>query len=174
MKLHLGCGQIIKPGWENLDLEPGAGGRSVDLTKPLPYPSGTVEAVFSEHFIEHITQEQGKALLRECHRVLIPGKWVRVSTPNLYVLAKDYLYDNTSRWQQTGWEPMTPAELLNQGMRFWGHQYLYDARELTRAFHRAGFTNVRLVEWRKSQLDELNELEARTFLDDLIMEAQKP
>src|SRR5687768_18017028 len=41
-----------------------------------------VEAVFAEHFLEHLPVDAALSFLLEAHRVLAPGGWIRLSTPN--------------------------------------------------------------------------------------------
>ena len=53
-----------------------------DLTKPLPFADGTVDAVYSSHFLEHIYLSDAEAILRECFRVLRPGGVVRLALPD--------------------------------------------------------------------------------------------
>ena len=172
LKLHLGCGPHIKPGWENLDLQPGNGGKQADLTKPLPYLKDSVSYIFSEHFIEHISREQGVKMLKECFRVLKPGGVLRISTPNLEVLVLDYLDNKLTRWGSV-WLPNTRAQLINEGMRSWGHQFLYDIEELTLVLEEAGFQQVNIVSYMKSNDNALSDQEVRPYHEDIIMEAKK-
>lgn len=174
IKLHLGCGPHIFPGWQNYDSAPAPGVILHDLRKPLPVPSGTAAFVFSEHFLEHLTQADGLAFLRECYRVLAPGGVLRLSVPNLAVLVADYARGAVIDLPGV-WSPITPAQMLNEGMRLWGHEYLYDEEELQIALRVAGFGRESL-EWcrhRESRRTELRDLEVRPFLKDLIVEAEK-
>jgi hypothetical protein len=38
-----------------------------------------------------------------------------------------------------GWRPATPCQMVNEGLRLWGYQFLYDASELKRILEEAGF-----------------------------------
>lgn len=53
-----------------------------DLAKPLPFDDGTVDAVYSSHFLEHIYLSDAEAILGECHRVLRPGGVLRLALPD--------------------------------------------------------------------------------------------
>ena len=106
VKLHIGCGPRILKGWINIDLdyEPYEnylkyytdkyygpevrGDRSdfyaINVTKTrLPLPDNSVDVIFHEDFIEHLTQEQQVVFLAETVRVLKRGGVHRVNTPNL-------------------------------------------------------------------------------------------
>jgi len=172
-KLHLGCGPNVLPGWLNLDLEPGVGGFKCDLTQRLPIPNNAIEYIYSEHFIEHLEITDAEALLRECYRVLKPQGVIRISTPDLRKLLDEYYKKRTTEWHDVGWTPLTPCRMVNEGMRLWGHKFVYDSDELQTLIQKAGFIKVRSVKWRDSQYTALQNLESRPFHGELIFEADK-
>jgi len=173
MPLHLGCGGNVIPGWTNIDLEPPAGAMQWDLTKPLPFESGSRPYVFNEHFIEHIDYESALQLVSECFRVLKVGGVFRVSTPDLRKLISEYLGGGTREWADVGWIPDTPCRLMNEGMRMWGHTFVYDEDEMRLLLARGGFREVVKVDWRASQHTMLRSLECRPYHSELIFEATK-
>jgi hypothetical protein len=52
MAMHFGCGNRIKDGWVNIDLRPEAD-LTLDVRERLPFPDGTFNIIYSEHFLEH-------------------------------------------------------------------------------------------------------------------------
>jgi predicted SAM-dependent methyltransferase len=174
VKLHLGCGSIIKPGWINIDIERGPGIDKVhDLTKPLDFiASGAVDYIYSEHFIEHLERHQGEGLLRDCRRMLKPAGVVRISCPNLYTLVNDYMNQKIDRWAE-GWMPETPCRMINEGMRLWGHKFLYDLPELDSLLRGLGFAHVTPCQYGQSSHDALKGLETRPNCDEIFIEATK-
>lgn len=172
LKLHLGCGPHIFDGWINYDIEPGAGGIARDLSRPLKERSDSVGYIFTEHFVEHVTHAQGIALFRECLRVLRPGGVLRVVTPSL-----EHVTDCYRRGELIDlpgvWSPATPCIMLNEAMRAWGHQFLYDRAELFRTLAIAGFTTIAEAPYRRSEHVDLNEREVRPYNGELIVEATK-
>ena len=173
LKLHLGCGAAVKEGWTNIDIENHPGVVVHDLTKPLNFiASGTVDYIFSEHFIEHITRPQGLALLKECYRMLKPGGVVRVTCPDLDTLIDDYKVEKIDRWRD-GWLPKTPCQMVNEGMRLWGHQFLYNVRELDLIFKQAKFWDIEFCKWRESKHEELKNAEFRHDCGEIFAEATK-
>ena len=54
LRLHLASGDRVLPGWHNIDLAGSAADFLWDLRRPLPVAPGSVTAVFSEHFMEHV------------------------------------------------------------------------------------------------------------------------
>jgi Methyltransferase domain len=119
LKLHLGCGSTVVPGWENIDKSPSVTlgripklrriltashvltseqGRAVfppgiihaDVRRGLSYATGTVQYIYSSHMIEHMARWQGLALVGECARVLEPEGVLRVVTPDLEQVISHY------------------------------------------------------------------------------------
>lgn len=172
MKLHLGCGAIILEGWTNVDIDGDARVQKHDLRLPLPFATDSADFVFHEHFLEHLTLDEGLRLLAECYRVLKPGGVMRVVTPDMMKLTRLYLSGEVMKIPGV-WEPKTKAQMLNEGMRLWGHQFLYDAPELFEAIGGAGFQNIRACGYKKSSYAELVEIDQRPHYGELIMEATK-
>lgn len=182
MKLNLGCGPHTMKGWVNIDLEshPGLEFERWDLRHGLPpeIKPDSVDYIFSEHFIEHITKYDAFILLRACIRVLKPGGVIRISTPDLYKLLTDYKtwFDNRNRSRPhlpDVWSPITPCAMVNEGMRWWGHQYLYDYPELFKLMRDVGFHSMERRRHCNSAHVDLLDLEVRPYHGELIMEGTK-
>ncbi len=177
-RIHAGCGTVYFGGWVNIDLRRDVAAIDLrwDLSRGIPVPDTSCEAVYSEHMLEHLSAEQGLQFLRECRRGLVPGGVVRIAMPSL----DDILEKSVDgRWREQAWlqQPewrfiATRAEMLNIAFRWWGHEWLYDRNELHRRLREAGFEVIRDVEWGQSDLACLRNLETR---DDslLICEAIK-
>ncbi len=172
LRLCLGCGDAPIPGWTNVDLGGDADVR-LDLTAGLPLPAGSVAFVYSEHLIEHLTCEQGLALLRECRRVLAADGVLRIATPDLGALVDAW----RGAWRDQDWVHWpghewidTPARMLNQAFHGWGHRHLYDERELVHRLREAGFADVRRCAIGESAHGALADLETRAD-SKLVVEA---
>jgi predicted SAM-dependent methyltransferase len=172
-RLHLGCGHNVLEGWANCDLSAAPGAIAMDLSQPLPVADDSIEQIYSEHFIEHLPRQTALRLLAECHRVLRLGGVLRLSTPDLRKLVEEYQAGRTTEWADVAWLPATPCALVNEGMRAWGHQYVYDWPELKDVLTRSGFGAVTRQRWRESRHADLNDLESRPDHGDLIVEAVK-
>ena len=71
VRLHLGPGtKAYLPGWTNIDANIFTAKCDIwlDLRNPLPFPDGTVDAVYSHHMIEHlpITGTDHAELFMDC------------------------------------------------------------------------------------------------------------
>lgn len=173
--LHLGSGPDRRPGWINVDLYFPAE-LCLDLTRPLPLPDGCVDAIYSQHFVEHLTQPQTFALLQECARVLKPGGWLRVATPDLAQCVQ--------RWQQhsqAGTPGTLAADELNEALRSHDHLYIYDYAALSDLLLRAGLVDLRRAQPQESECEYLRGLDNRQAVTtspapspDLIIEARRP
>lgn len=170
LKLHLGCGGIIFDGWKNIDVLPPADVRH-DLTTGIPFSDGSVDFIYSEHFFEHLLPDAGGTLMRECRRVLVSGGTMRVAMPSLSYVVKKYL---STEWRDQDWLKRpehgfirTPAEMLNIGLRWWGHQWMYDEEELETRLRDAGFTQFVRREFGESDHPELRGRETR--LDSMLI-----
>jgi len=90
--LNIGCGDTFHPQWTNLDYSPLASGViACDVRRGLMFPAARFAACYSSHVLEHLSPEEGAALLAEMHRVLAPGGVVRVVVPDLELVARNYL-----------------------------------------------------------------------------------
>ena len=153
MKLHLGSGPQILPGWVNVDNQPYPGvDRVLDVTKGLPFKDA--DYVFAEHFIEHIPYPDAMNLLRECRRVLRDAGVLRLSTPDL-----DWVWKTHYDLGLAEPDQVRACFEINRAFRGWGHQFLYNERTLRATLLDCGFTNVVRVEYGQSAHEPLQGLE---------------
>ncbi len=153
LKLHLGSGPQILPGWVNVDNLPYPGvDRVLDVTKGLPFKN--VDYVFAEHFIEHIPYPAAIELLRECRRVLLDQGILRLSTPSLDWVWKTHYDLGLSEPDQ-----LKACFEINRAFRGWGHQFLYNELTLRATLQDAGFATVVRVEYGQSSHEALRGLE---------------
>lgn len=61
------------------------------LRKTIPLPDNTFESIYCYHVSEHLTIEENDFLYKELLRILKPGGILRLSTPDLELMAADYL-----------------------------------------------------------------------------------
>jgi SAM-dependent methyltransferase len=92
--LNLGCGvsYLKDPLWLNMDWQSNSKWVTRrNLLKKFPLLDGETELVYSSHLVEHLTKEDARWLLAECHRVLKPGGTIRLSLPDFEEMARAYL-----------------------------------------------------------------------------------
>lgn len=172
-RLHLGSGDHILIGWTNVDALALPGVTPWDLRKPLPVRPGSIDYIFSEHFIEHITLDETRRLLTDCYRALRPGGIIRLSTPDLAKIVEEYQAGRTDEWIDVDWHPSTPAQMVNEAVREWGHLFIFDEAELSTLLHEVGFRDVTRAAFHSSHHDPLRGLECRPDHGEVIVEAVK-
>lgn len=167
--LNLGCGTDYKEGWINIDNNSDDNIQKLDLNwdlrEPLPFDDNSVDFIFHEHFMEHLTVEEGQVSVKDCLRVLKPGGVLRIATPDLELAVDKYLHldikeDPVVRRYNLNFI-QTRAERLNMAFSWWGHKWLYDWEELERRLREAGCSNIVRSELGSSGHQELRNLEIR-------------
>jgi GT2 family glycosyltransferase/predicted SAM-dependent methyltransferase len=140
--LNVGCGDHKIPNFINVDINPNAD-ICFDVRKGLPFKNSSIDGIYSEHFIEHLSQSNGISFFRECRRVLKSSGCIRIATPDLDYITKRYFSENWFKdpdLKRFGYEWVNnPCEQINISMREWGHKWLYNEEELTRIASYAGF-----------------------------------
>ena len=184
-KLVIGSGQNPLPGWLNSDLFPAS--RSViflDAKEPFPFRDNSFDYIHCEHMIEHIDFAEGKAMLRECFRVLKPAGTLRVSTPDLgvhlrlFLEPRDHNQDQFIDWVSNNWLQKQgvikteAAHVLNLVMHAWGHKFIYDEKTLALSLKEAGFNGWKTYLCGKSDDTNLMNIESHgSFIENIDMNA---
>ena len=92
LRLHLGCGTNIQPGWVNIDREARAPGVVTDVDPAaLPYPDGTVSEILAEHVFEHFSFSEEQEVWLELARVLHPGGVLTIEVPDFEWVCRTFL-----------------------------------------------------------------------------------
>lgn len=151
LKLHLGCGKRIMPGWVNLDCFAAPGiDFECDFRDPLPFADGVATLIYTEHVLEHLEELDAMMLLRECHRVMRPGAKIRLGVPDLEIFIHAYINRDEAFFKHASGigSPMrpldTPARVINQMARMGGHhRFAWDFETLKSAFESAGFVQIK-------------------------------
>ncbi len=174
LKVHLGCGPNLKPGWVNIDLLDPHADLALDLREPWPFPDRSVELIYSEHFFEHLDfPAQAEHVLRESYRVLQPGGIFSVGVPDVAQHFGPYLRGDAAYFAGL-WNPKypdwlkIPMHLINYTFHQLGeHKYAYDEDILSLALRAAGFTSIR-------RRDFEPELDVTARAGTLYIEGTKP
>ena len=136
--LDIGCGngdflaRARDGGWEVEGVEPDREAAQVARARGLSVHVGTVDAVRDQyesfdgitlsHVVEHVYDPV--ALLRECYKLLKPGGWIWVDTPNIDSLGNMHYGKN--------WRGLEPPR----------HLVIFNRSSLLRSLARAGFTGM--------------------------------
>jgi predicted SAM-dependent methyltransferase len=160
VRLHVGAGRERMDGWVNVDIQDLPGVDVVaDVTRGLDFTA--VEAIYAEHFLEHLPLDAAVDFLLECHRVLAPGRWLRLSTPNL-----DWVWATHYPAHVEGEARARQALIANRAFHCWRHRFLWNREMLGRALAACGFDDVRWCRYGESGQPELAGLERHETYED--------
>ena len=161
LRLHLGSGNEHKEGWVNVDLAGYPVEIAWNLARPLPLPAASVEAIFHEHLLEHLTLEQGLAFCGECRRVLRPGGILRIGVPDAGAAARSYVDDPEGFLARARPGRPTPMLALQELFYYPGHHTMYDYETLALLLRAAGFDEPRQREFGATALERAPDSEHR-------------
>ncbi|MCO6453101.1 MAG: methyltransferase domain-containing protein [Caldilineales bacterium] len=91
---NIGAGGFSHPFWTNVDYDSEwyASNRAETFSgihydlfslEPLPIDSEFAEIVYSSHTVEHIDNSAAQNMFNESYRILKPGGFLRITTPNI-------------------------------------------------------------------------------------------
>ncbi|WP_395827020.1 class I SAM-dependent methyltransferase [Elstera sp.] len=149
--IHVGCGPKRKdrttpgfntPDWQEVrfdidaSVEPDITGT---MTNMSAVPSGSMDALFSSHNIEHLYPHEVSVALAEFRRVLTPNGFAVITCPDLKSVCALVAEDKLTEPAYTSPAgPIAPVDIL------YGHRAAMQAGNLYMA-HRCGFTEKVLV-----------------------------
>lgn len=95
LRLNLGCGDKILPGYVNVDVVESRAGMRPDVICDLhdlaPFADASADEVLSVHVVEHFWRWEVADVLREWVRVLRPGGRMVVECPNILSACRTFL-----------------------------------------------------------------------------------
>lgn len=154
IKLNLGAGPCVIPGWDNLDKFPQAPGTiQCDVLEGLPYEDNSVDLIYASHLLEHFNIVAGIEFLRECRRVLKPGGIIRISVPDLGLALEKWVrkeLDDYADCQPEIYQTLNDDNklacflfgALSGQPEYTGHQHAYTKQGLAQALKAAGFSSA--------------------------------
>lgn len=177
LKLYLGCGSNVKEGYLNVDQYVFAPNViNIDIFN-LPIENNTVDEIFTEHMLEHLSKYEVPQALKEWARVLkLDGKLV-MNLPNLEWCLQQWLAKpEEERW---GWQLDTIFGLQTHPGEF--HKTGFTKPRLHQLLTGAGFKEIRIsdywshgqscfwIEASKSMKLDSNEIGASGYLASVIV-----
>ena len=147
MKLNLGCGDKIWPGFVNVDTEGGWQRAKPDVVcdlRSLPFEDGSCDEAHAIHVIEHFYQWEAPKVLKEWRRVLKPGGLLVLELPCLdkvfaYIAQKlrndemiDMRMSMWALWGDPGWESVAMT-----------HKWGYTIGMMSDLLRKVGFSEVK-------------------------------
>lgn len=137
MRLNIGCGDFILPGFINCDLYGGHCDVKCDA-RQLPFINGAIEEIVAFHVIEHFDFHEAFGVLKEWYRVLVHGGRILIETPDLLKCCTKFVEaeDEPNRiglYSQFFSMPWIPGQ---------AHKFLYTGNQLRWTLAECGFIDM--------------------------------
>jgi ubiquinone/menaquinone biosynthesis C-methylase UbiE len=137
----------------------------LDLTKSLPYPSESIEAIFSSHVLEHLFMDEVEKLILEFARVLKTGGVCRVVVPDLEKIIAKYDVNDPREFLTDIFEISKRGEVKNS------HHCGFTGKFLISLFSNAGFSKCSVLQYQTGNCPDIDKLDNRP--DSIFFEAIK-
>lgn len=125
-----------------------------DVKFGLPFHDLALENVYSSHFLEHLSVNDGVVLLKEIHRVLQHKGRVRICVPDLEHVFRLYQEGKKEQALSYFFPPPHFGPLLQ-------HKSMYDFELLRSHLEKAGFSTIQLCGFQKGLTPDLDTLDNR-------------
>jgi SAM-dependent methyltransferase len=150
VRLNLGCGDKILPGYINVDVAASRSGKQPDVICDLRdlsvFGADYADEVLAVHVVEHFWRWEIQEILQGWERVLKPGGRMILECPNLISACEEFLKDPVSRCrptqdgQRTMWvfygDPSWQDPLMV-------HRWAYTPNSLSELLRAVGLVDVR-------------------------------
>jgi len=158
--INLGCGNSYKANFINVDFY---GTKNIDYGIDLRFPfkieSNSINGIFSEHTLEHLSHHEVEKALSECYRILKTNGIIRIIVPDLSIFIEKYC-TNDDVWFQK-WHDLVLKDPCRHYMRkyftkmfainftasYYFHKSCWDFESLKKALSIHGFTNIKKCDY---------------------------
>ena len=149
IKIHFGGGKDKLKGFLNTDI---IGKIPINIGKKLPFPSDSVDLIYSCHVIEHLYYKQFQTFLKESFRILKNGGKHIIMTPSLTRLIDALYYNKELKpillkgHEKLAGVELDPALFLNRMMNtYYGHKFLHDFESINRIAKIVGYSEIKII-----------------------------
>lgn len=139
MKINIGCGNNVIPGWDNLDFYSDNPDVIKMNVKKLEYKDNEVEEILAQMIIEHFPRAEVIDILKEWCRALKQGEYIKIGTSNLDEMCRDWLSKGT------GYLDNLRGIYGQQNAPGMFHYMGFDEQYLMDSMRAAGFKDVKIL-----------------------------
>jgi glycosyltransferase involved in cell wall biosynthesis/predicted SAM-dependent methyltransferase len=168
IKLNLGSStEMFHYSWVNIDsINMDAFAKAFgyvfqwhNVVNGIPYADNSVYAIFASHLLEHLNYDDGRKLLKDCARALVPGGMIRIGIPDFNKLVKLFEAGNFRRVARNlnadtdnmGSDLQALYHLLTSG-----HQSFYTAASVVELLREiGGFKSIHIKPFTESDCKEI-------------------
>lgn len=139
MRLHLGCGRRLWPGWTNVDAVAEGADVRCDI-RALPFDAESADEIAAIHVWEHIHLHEVADVMREWLRVLKPGGTITLEMPcrdNVFRFIREGVTDPSLTIYPMFSPPGTVANEYDL------HKWLWSRDEIRALMDACGMVDVR-------------------------------
>lgn len=148
MRLNVGCGEFMAPGWWNVDvvlrenhynIKPD---QVIDVREPLPENIEMLTMVYMGHFLEHIQPDQINPMLNNVKSRMLPGAMICIVGPDVNRASEMY-------WAGRIDEDLWRHTQAGAGAKDWEGDFHYwdcNERDVATFLMEAGFADVRILD----------------------------
>ena len=177
--LNLGCGPHIYSGWINADdYAPKRRLRerkfrpnwTLDITRPWRCADDYWDGIFTQHVLEHVTYSQAVHVLKECHRTLKSGAWIRICVPDLARYVRYYRGEiDDAQFFRVPHRALALSFLTQMHL----HRSVWDADLMVEVLGELGFDNTSAVSFGNGSDARLVKDDPSKAAESLYVEARK-
>ncbi len=157
-----------------------------DARKRLPFTDNSIDFIYSSHFIEHLSKAEAIKLMQQCFSVLKRGGVIRLSTPDLETMVRDYIR-GVENFQNSDYLPsekllkslgsLERGDKVPLSLKVFGvggeHKWMYDRISLAELLKDSGFVDIKRRRYREGEVPDIDRLDNRPE-HSLYVEAKKP
>lgn len=172
LRLNLGSGKTTIEGWLNLDMAIGARILTMKLPGGLKkFKDNSVRCIYTSHFLEHIEYPNtALAIVKECHRILIPGGTLRIIVPGIEKIIQAYSENDQAffaiqKEMHPSWCNSKLDHLMYALQQGGEHKYGYDFETMKALLTQAGFNQIIESDHNQSH-EEILRIDYRTRTDN--------
>lgn len=127
----------------NVDIVPFPGVDLVfDIRKRFPIDSGVIAEVFSAATLEHFRKHHNEHILREFFRILQPGGFLRVCTPDIEAIARGLLNGkDLDRMNQHFFGKFKEEDTDDYDV----HRWMYPIKAMMETLKKIGFVHIEQI-----------------------------
>lgn len=139
--------------------------RKCDVTKGLTFKDSTVDCIYTNNMLEHLTEEEFMFVLNDCYRVLKEGGIFRLVVPDLFQHVAKYIKDKDAdgfmhriMLHGIGDERPLFVRLLSNH-----HLWMYDFQSISIRLKECDFTDIRECKFGIGSIPDIHIIEAEEY-----------